>query len=58
MKIDMDAPKCITNLILYWFESTSMLFRFGKRENLPGVGAGQALRGKVGNCTGSRGIFN
>ena len=53
---DMDVPNYITKLILNWFESMS--FRFGMRANLPGVGAGQALRGKVDVCTGSRGILN
>ena len=56
MKIDMDAPKYITKLILNWFDSMS--FRFGMRANLPGVGAGQALHGKVDVCTGSGGILN
>ena len=56
MKIDMDALNCITKLILNWFDSMS--FRFGMRANLPGVGAGQALRGKVDVCTGSGGILN
>ena len=56
MKIDMDASTYISKLILNWFESVS--FRFGMRENLSGVGAGQALRGKVDMCTGSRGILN
>ena len=56
MKIDMDALNCNTKLILNWFDSMS--FRFGMRANLPGVGAGQALRGKVDVCTGSRGILN
>ena len=49
----MDAPNYITKLLLNWFKS--MLFRFGMRENLPGVGAGQALRGEVDMCTGSMG---
>ena len=40
----MDAPNYISKLILNWFESVS--FRFGMRANLPGVGAGQGLRGK------------
>ena len=53
MKIDMDAPKYITKLILNWFDSMSL--RLGMRANLPGVGAGQALRGKVDVCTGSAG---
>ena len=44
MKIDMDHPYYIIKLILNLFES--MLFRFGMRANLPGVGADQALRGK------------
>ena len=52
----MDAPNYISKLILNWFESVS--FRFGMRANLPGVGAGQGLRGKVDTCTGSRGILN
>ena len=56
MKIDMNASNYITKLFLYWFESMS--FRFGMRANLPGVGAGQALRGKVDVCTGSGGILN
>ena len=49
MKTDMDAPNYISKLILNWFESLS--FRFGMRENLSGVGAGQGLRGKVDVCT-------
>ena len=56
MKINMDAPKCITKLILNLFDSMS--FRSGMRANLQGVVAGQALRGKVDVCTGSRGILN
>ena len=56
MKIDMDSSNYITKLILDWFESMS--FRFGMRANLPRVGAGQALRGKVDVCTGSIGIQN
>ena len=52
----MDATIYITKLILNWFESMS--FHFGMRANLPGVGAGQALRAKVDVCTGSRGILN
>ena len=44
MKINMGAPNYITKLFLNWFESMS--FHFGIRANLPGVGAGQALRGK------------
>ena len=56
MKIDMDAPEYITKLILNWFDSMS--FRFGMRANLPGVGAGQALRGKDDLCTGNGGILN
>ena len=56
MKIDMDDPHYIIKLILNLFESMS--FHFGMRANLPGVGAGPALRGKVDVCTGSRGILN
>ena len=56
MKIDMDALNYITKLILNWYESMS--FRFGIIANLPGVGAGKALRGKEDLCTGSRGILN
>ena len=53
MKIDMDAPKYITKLIQNWFDSMS--FRIGMRANLPGVGAGQGLRGKVDVCAGNGG---
>ena len=52
----MDAPNYISKLILNWFESMS--FRFGMRENLSGVGAGQGLRSKMDMCTGSRGNLN
>ena len=52
----MDAQSYILKLILNWFESVS--FRFGMRENLSVVGAGQALLGKVDVSTGSRGILN
>ena len=56
MNIDKDAPKYITKLILNWFDSMSL--RFGMRANLPGAGAGQALRGKVEVSTGSGGLLN
>ena len=56
MKIDMNDPKYITKLILIWFDYMS--FRLGMKATMPEVGAGQALRGKVDVCTGSRGLLN
>ena len=50
MKIDMEALNYNTILVPNWFEFMS--FRFGIRANLPGVGAGQSLRGKVDVCEG------
>ena len=42
MKIDMNAPSCITELSLNRIGSMYILFRFEMRANLPRVGAGLA----------------
>ena len=56
MKIDMNALHCITKLSLNWFYF--LLFRFQIRANLPELGAGPAIRGKVDLCTARRGVLN